>query len=441
MRNDKLALGAFLYATGHHIAGWRHPASDALSGHRLKTSVEVTQALERAKFDFAFLSDRMGMREGDIKALSRSSRGSHFEAITHAAALAAVTSHIGLIATATTTFHEPYNIARQFGSLDHLSGGRAGWNVVTSASDVEGGNYGLETMALHGDRYSRAEEFVDVVTGLWNTWDDGALAADKASGVFFDATGVRPLDHKGEYYSVRGPLNMARSPQGHPVIVQAGASDDGRRLGARVGEIIFSASQTLKEAQEYYSDMKQRAQAFGRQRDDLKIMPGINPIVGRDEAEARAKFEQLQSLIDPAVGLQLLAQMIGNADILKHDIDGPIPELPETNAIQSRQRLVIDLARREGLSIRQLSLRIAGARGHAQVVGTPAQVVDEMEERFMAFGADGFNIMPATLPGGADDFLTLVMPELQRRDLCRTEYNDTTLRGNVGCRPPPANFA
>jgi FMN-dependent oxidoreductase (nitrilotriacetate monooxygenase family) len=436
MRQDKLGLGAFFYATGHHIAGWRHPSSEADGGLNLERYIGWAQRAEAAKFDLIFLEDGTGIRDGSLRSSERTARSSHFEPVTLLSALAAVTSRIGLVATTSTSFNEPYNVARRFASLDHLSGGRAGWNLVTSATDLEAANFGNDKIALHADRYARAEEFVDVVLGLWNSWDDDAILIDRESGQFSRPNGFRPLNHRGTYFEVRGPLNISRTPQGQPVLVQAGSSGPGKDLAARTAEIVFTANQTLAEAVEFYGDLKERMGRFGREPGDLKIMPGLFPVVGRTEAEARAKFEELQSLVDPVVGLALLERMIGGFDLSGYDIDGPLPELPEANGAKSRQQLMFDLARREGLTLRQLYLRIAGARGHSQIIGTPAQIADEMEERFRANGADGFNIMPATLPGGLDDFIELVLPELRRRGLFRDDYEATTLRGHLGSRPP-----
>ncbi|UHC13901.1 LLM class flavin-dependent oxidoreductase [Methylobacterium currus] len=435
MTHGTMRLGAFFYATGHHVAGWRHPSSEADGGLVLDRYVGWAKRAEAAKFDLIFLEDGTGIRDADLRSSERTARSAHFEPVTLLSALAAVTSRIGLVATTSTSFNEPYNVARRFASLDHLSGGRAGWNLVTSATDLEAANFGNDTIARHADRYERAEEFVDVVLGLWNTWDDDAVVIDKASGQFSKPDGFRPLDHKGKHFEVRGPLNIARTPQGQPVLVQAGSSGPGRDLAARTAEIVFTANQTLDEAVDFYRDLKERMARFGRAPDDLKIMPGLFPVVGRTEAEAREKFEELQALIDPVVGLALLSRMVGH-DLSAHDPDGPVPELPETEGGKSRQQLMLDLARREGLSLRQLYLRIAGARGHSQIVGTPAQIVDEMEARFRAGGADGFNIMPPTLPGGLDDFIELVLPELRRRGLFRTEYEGRTLRSHLGSRPP-----
>jgi FMN-dependent oxidoreductase (nitrilotriacetate monooxygenase family) len=436
MTQDTLRLGAFFYATGHHVAGWRHPSSEADGGLNLERYVGWARRAEAAKFDLVFLEDGTGIRDGNLRSSERTARSAHFEPVTLLSALAAVTSRIGLVATTSTSFNEPYNVARRFASLDHLSGGRAGWNLVTSTTDAEAANFGTDQIARHTDRYERAEEFVDVVLGLWSTWDDGAVIIDRASGQFSKPDGFRPLNHRGKHFEVRGPLNISRTPQGQPVLVQAGSSGPGKDLAARTAEIVFTANQTLDEAVAFYGDLKERMGRFGRDRDDLKVMPGLFPVVGRTEAEARAKFDALQDLIDPVVGLALLERMVGGFDLSGYDPDGPVPELPEAEGAKSRQQLMFDLARREGLTLRQLYLRIAGARGHSQIVGTPAQIADEMEERFRAKGADGFNIMPATLPGGLDDFIELVLPELRRRGLFRSEYEGRTLRDHLGSRPP-----
>ncbi|KTS41592.1 nitrilotriacetate monooxygenase [Methylobacterium indicum] len=435
MTHGTMRLGAFFYATGHHVAGWRHPSSEADGGINLDRYVGWAKAAEAAKFDLIFLEDGTGIRDADLRSSERTARSTHFEPVTLLSALAAVTHRVGLVATTSTSFNEPFNVARRFASLDHLSGGRAGWNLVTSATDLEAANFGNDKIARHADRYERAEEFVDVVLGLWNTWDDDAVVIDKASGQFSKPDGFRPLDHKGKHFEVRGPLNISRTPQGQPVLVQAGSSGPGKDLAARTAEIVFTANQTLEEAVEFSRDLKGRMARFGRAPDDLKVMPGLFPVVGRTESEARDKFEELQALIDPVVGLALLSRMVGH-DLSEHDPDGPVPELPATEGLKSRQQLMFDLARREGLTLRRLYLRIAGARGHSQIVGTPAQIVDEMEARFRAGGADGFNIMPPTLPGGLDDFIELVLPELRRRGLFRTEYEGTTLRSHLGSRPP-----
>ncbi|WP_414441850.1 LLM class flavin-dependent oxidoreductase [Burkholderia sp. 22PA0106] len=437
-RTGRLSLGAFLYPTGHHIAAWRHPDTQADAGVDFRHYVKLAQTAEAAKFDLVFLADGVGTRGDDVEFLSRTahSYNAQFEPLTLLSALAAVTERIGLVGTASTSFNEPYHVARKFASLDHISSGRAGWNLVTSSNRHEAENFNREEHIAHADRYERAEEFADVVRGLWDSWDDDAFVRDKASGRFFDPAKRHVLRHRGKFFQVRGPLNVARAPQGHPVVVQAGSSDAGRRLAARTAEVIFTAQQTLDDAVAFYADVKGRMAEWGRHPDELKIMPGVFPVVGRDESEAREKFEALQQLIDPVVGLALVSGLTGGFDLSPYPFDGPIPELPETNASKSRQALTLDLARRENLTIRQLALRVAGARGHWQLIGTPKQIADALEERFVNHGADGFNVMAPTLPGGLEDFVTLVLPELRRRGLFRDEYEGTTLRQHLGLARP-----
>ena len=437
-RTGQLHLGAFLYPSGHHIAAWRHPEAQADAGVNFRHYVKLAQAAEAAKFDLVFLADGVGTRGDNVEFLSRTAHSyvAQFEPITLLSALAAVTEHVGLVATASTSFNEPYHIARKFASLDHISGGRAGWNLVTSSNEHEAKNFNRDKHFEHAERYERAIEFAEVVGGLWDSWEDDAFLRDKDQGRFFDPERRHVLDHKGRFFQVRGPLNVARSPQGHPVVVQAGSSEAGRDLAARTAEVIFTAQQTLEDAIDFYSDVKGRLAQYGRHPDDLKIMPGVFPIVGRSESEAREKFEQLQALIDPKVGLALVSGLTGGFDLSGYPLDGPIPELPETNASKSRQLLTLELARRENLTIRQLYLRVAGARGHWQLVGTPAQIVDQLEERFVKGGADGYNVMPPVLPAGLDDFVELVIPELRRRGLFRSEYEGRTLRDNLGLRRP-----
>ncbi|CAG4890443.1 LLM class flavin-dependent oxidoreductase [Paraburkholderia gardini] len=440
MSNNKrqIKLGAFLMETGHHIAAWRHPDAHAGGGLDFAHYAEVAKIAERAKFDTIFFADSVSVRDTNLASLSRTARADHFEPLTLLSALSVVTQNIGLIATVSTTFNEPYNLARKFASLDHLSGGRSGWNLVTSSTESEALNFSFEKHPDHALRYERAREFYDVVAGLWDSWEDDAFLRDKESGVYFDPEKLHVLNHRGKHFQVRGPLNVARSPQGWPVVVQAGASDAGRELAAQTAEVIFVAHQTLEEAQTFYRDIKGRLPKYGRHADHLKIMPGIFPVVGRTQEEARRKFDALQDLIHPSVGLSLLSTMSGEVDLSSYPVDGPLPELPETNGGKSRQRLLFDLARRENLTIRDLYLRIAGARGHQQVVGTPESIADQLQQWFEEEGADGFNIMSPWLPGGLSDFAELVVPELQRRGLFRTEYEGHTLRENLGL-PRPQN--
>lgn len=433
----QIKLGAFLMQTGHHIAAWRHPDAQADAPVNFRHYAELARRAEAAKFDAIFLADSVGVRNTDLASLSRTARSDHFEPLTLLSALAAVTEKIGLIATVSTTYNEPYHVARKFASLDHISGGRSGWNLVTSSGQGEAQNFNLDEHVEHARRYARAAEFHDVVLGLWDSWEDDAFLRDKPSGQYFDPAKLHPLRHRGEHFSVRGPLNVSRSPQGRPVVVQAGASPAGRDLAARTAEVIFVAHQTFDEAQAFYRDIKGRAVEYGRDPDDIKIMPGIFPVIGRSQAEAEDKFARLQDLIHPVVGVQLLSNMIGGFDLSGYPVDGPLPDIPETNGGKSRQQLLIDLARRDNLTIRQLYLRIAGARGHQQVVGTPQSVADQLQQWFEEDGADGFNIMSPWLPGGLDDFIELALPELRRRGLFRSEYEGVTLRQHLGLARPP----
>jgi N-acetyl-S-(2-succino)cysteine monooxygenase len=439
----QIKLGAFIPPNGHHIAAWRHPSANANGGHDFQHYKQIAQAAEAAKFDAVFLADSAAVWGGDADrdTLAHSARGANFEPLTLLSALSAVTENIGLVATVTTTYNEPYHVARKFASLDHLSGGRAGWNLVTSANAAEAQNFGLDAHVEHGRRYERAEEFIDVVTGLWDSWEDDAFIRDTESGQYFHPEKLHILNHKGKHFSVRGPLNVARSPQGQPVRVQAGSSEPGKELAARTAEVVFTAHQTTADAQAFYADLKGRLAKYGRHPDQLKIFPGIFPVVAPTQAEAEAKFESIQNLTHPKVGLQLLSSMIGGFDLSHYDIDGPLPELPQSNLGKSRQALLLDLARRENLTIRQLYLRIAGARGHKQIVGTPQSIADLLQEWFENGAADGFNIMPPTLPGGLTDFIALVIPELRRRGLFRTEYEGKTLRENLGLARPENRFS
>ncbi|MGX9978431.1 LLM class flavin-dependent oxidoreductase [Methylobacterium fujisawaense] len=441
-RRDRMRLGAFLYPGGHHVAAWRHPSSQADAGINAAHYRQIARTAEAAKFDLLFLADGVSIRGDDLDALSRTAIRyvGQFEPLTLLSHLSAVTERIGLVATASTTYNEPFHVARKFASLDHLSGGRAGWNLVTSADPREAWNFSRESHLAHANRYARAEEFVDVVRGLWDSYADDAFVRDRETGRFFDPDKLGLLAHAGAHFSVRGPLNVPRPPQGHPVVVQAGSSEAGKALAARTAEVIFTAQQTLEDAVDFYGDVKHRMARHGRNPDHLKIMPGAFPVVGRTEAEAQDKFASLQELIHPAVGRALLQQLIG-ADLSAYPDDALVPDLPETDGGKSRQDLLLRLARREGLTIRALYLRAASARGHWTIVGTPTQIADALQERFEAYGADGFNIMPPTLPGGLDDFVSLVIPELRRRGLFREAYEGTTLRENLGLPRPADRFS
>ncbi|WP_249582964.1 LLM class flavin-dependent oxidoreductase [Pseudomonas viridiflava] len=431
----QMKLGAFLMATGHHVAAWRHPDVPADAGLDFKHYRHLAQVAEAAKFDALFVADSVAAATGDIA--SRMARSDHFEPLTLLSALSAVTDHIGLIATATTTYNEPYHVARKFASLDHLSGGRAGWNLVTSDAAAEAQNFGRSEHVGHAERYSRAREFHEVVTGLWNSWADDAFTRDKASGQYYDPARVQVLNHQGEHFSVKGPLNVARSPQGQPVVVQAGSSEVGRDLAAQTAEVVFTAQTSLASAQAFYADIKGRLEAYGRNADSLKIMPGVLIVLAETEALAREKFESFQDLVEPEVGVALLGRMLGNFDLSGYPLDGPLPALPLTDSGQrSRQKLLTELAEREHLNLTQLGRRIAGGRGHYSLIGTPEQVADELQTWFEQGAADGFNVLVPHLPGGLEDVARLLVPELQRRGLFRTEYEGTTLRENLGLQRP-----
>ncbi|SFN65243.1 FMN-dependent oxidoreductase, nitrilotriacetate monooxygenase family [Mesorhizobium sp. NFR06] len=415
MSARQMKLGLFLWATGHHIAAWRHPDAHVTAGIDIDHYIALARTAEAAKFDMVFCEDAAGLREANVQIASQTSRSIGFEPISLLSALAAQTERIGLVSTASTSYNEPYALARMFASLDNLSGGRAGWNLVTSASPIEAANFGATGLRPHADRYERAREFAAVITGLWHR---------KAAG------------YDGESFSVRDPLDIPPSPQGAPVMVQAGASDDGKDLAARTADVVFSAAQTFEDAKAFYDDLKGRLAAYGRRPDDVKIMPGVAPMVAATKAEAQAKYDALQELIPDDVGVALLSSYLSISDLGRYPIDGPLPELPESEGMKSRQALVIEQARRDGLTIRELARYFAGARGHWRVVGTAEQIADELQARFEGGAADGFNVMPSWFPGELDAFAALVVPELQRRGLFRKDYEGRTLREHLGLKRP-----
>ena len=439
----QMRLGAFFNPTGHHVASWRHPRAQADAGINFQHYLEIARTAERAKFDMVFLADNVCVRDAKMEAISRSAQYiANFEPLTLLSALAPLTSHIGLVATASTSYNEPYHVARKFASLDHLSGGRAGWNLVTSGQEAEARNFSREKHYRHDERYERAREFAQIVTGLWDSWDDDAFIRDKESGQFFHPDKLHALDHKGEAYSVRGPLNVPRTPQGHPVIVQAGGSEDMIKVAAEFAEVIFCAPLTLEAAQKFYAELKGRVAAHGRSPDQVKIMPGLSAVIGRTEAEANEQYEYLQSLIHPIVAREILSLVLGSVDLSSYPLDGPFPDdLPQSNASQSTFQAVTEMARNEKLTLRQIAMRVAGARGKSVVRGSPKQVADHMEGWFCEGGCDGFNLMPPFLPGSLDDFVELVLPELRRRGLFRTEYEGTTLRDHLGLERPRSRHA
>ena len=425
----RIHLGLFLQAAGHHVAGWRYPGAE-FGSENLPHMQRIVASAERAKFDMVFLAD--GLTSG---ADAHPSMIARFEPLSTLAALAMSTSRIGLAATASTTYGEPFHTARVFATLDHLSQGRAAWNAVTTSYARTAANFGT-SHPPHDERYAIAEEFIAVVKGLWDSWDDGAFPKDKASGVYADASKLHVLDHKGKYFTVKGPLNSSRPPQGHPIIVQAGSSDVGQTLAARTAEVVFTAQQTLPGAQEFYKSLKGKLAAFGRTEDSLAIMPGFLPVIGGTEKEARDKLAHLESWTDFSKALPLLSERLGH-DISSYDLDGPLPELPESDQLQSRAKLLTDLARRDGLTLRQLAQLVATGRGHHVICGTPEQIANRMEEWFQERGCDGFNVMPPYFPGGLDDFANGVIPILQKRGLYRTDYEGPMLRDHFGFPRPP----
>jgi FMN-dependent oxidoreductase (nitrilotriacetate monooxygenase family) len=435
----QLHLNLFLNPFGHHEASWRHPKTDISRVSDIGQLQRLAHKAEQAKLDSIFVADRLSTSKTAVKYGAVSG----LEPITLLSALAVLTERIGLIGTISTSFNDPFNTARRLASLDHISRGRVGWNIVTSGTDVEAQNFSFDQIEAHGERYERASEFVDLATKLWDSWEDDALIKDKESGIFADNTKVHELNHRGKYYSVRGPLNISRSPQGRPILVQAGSSEDGKEFAARYAEAIFTAQQTFEEAKAFYADSKSRLTAYHRSPDDVKILPGICPIIGETEAEAKEKEAKLHELTSPEYSLIQLSNRIGY-DLSSYPLDGMLPIIPEevvNKGHQSRSQLIVELARRDNLTIRQLLLRLAGGRGHQTIAGTPQQIADRMEEWFQQGAADGFNVMPQLMGEGLEDFLDHVVPELQRRGLFRTEYTGATLREHYGLPRPVSQYA
>ncbi|WP_407548025.1 LLM class flavin-dependent oxidoreductase [Streptomyces sp. Pv4-95] len=436
--NDRqLHLNLFLMGVGHHEAAWRHPLTDPSRVSDIAHFQDLARKAEEAAFDSVFLADGLEVRSPVQYGLVN-----HFEPLTLLSAIAAVTTRIGVIGTASTGFSEPFNLARQFASLDHLSHGRAGWNIVTSAGDRAAQNFSQDANQAHTERYARAAEFLEVTRALWDSWEDGALVLDRETGAYADPSKVHEINHSGAYFRVRGPLNVPRSPQGRPLLVQAGSSEDGKAFAARYAEAVFTAQQTREDAQAFYQDLKRRAAAHGRDPEGLKVLPGIVPVIGSTEAEARALDRELNELITPQRAVAVLSTTLG-IDLTDHPLDAPLPPLPPVSAVngaKSRFELIRDLAEREGLTLRQLIGRLGGGRGHQVFAGTPEQIADFIEEWFREGAADGFNVMPPVLPAGLDAFVDHVLPLLRKRGLFREGYTGSTLREHYGL-PLPAEEA
>ncbi|MGH7046891.1 MAG: LLM class flavin-dependent oxidoreductase [Stellaceae bacterium] len=430
----QMHLGVFVLGTGNHSAGWRYPGA-ATSNLDLAVTQQIAQIAERGKFDLLFISDGLVMDPGDHPSFL-----CRFEPTTLISALSTATRHIGLGATVSTSFGEPYHVARTFASIDHLSQGRAAWNVVTSAAARAALNFGREQHLEHDRRYEVANEFVDVVKGLWDCWDDGAILADRASGRYIEPRRVRPLNHQGRFFQVAGPINIARCPQGHPVIIQAGGSPAGLDLAARTADVVFSVVQELDSARRAYAELKGRLAAYRRPPEAIAVLPGVMPVIGDSDAAARDKLGQLQSWLTPKNAAVLVSGRIGY-DVSGHPLDGPVPAPPPEGTSRTFSKVLFEMARRENMTLRDLYNLTAAARGHWVVCGTPKGIADTLEEWFVAGAADGFNVLPPYFPGAFDDFVDLVVPELQRRGLYRREYEGTTLRDHLGLARVPAPAA
>jgi len=428
----RLALNAFFMRFGHHPAAWRHPSAIGNGRPDVGYWVRLAQIAEAAKFDTYFIADFIGRSADKLEQLSSNGLAFQFEPLTLLSAIALQTRHIGLVATINTNFSEPYNVARVLSSLDHISNGRAGWNVVSSLSPATAKNFGMADPRDHEERYERAAEFVDVVRALWDSWDDDAFdRPDRTSGLFFESQRAHAVHHDGPHFSVHGLLDVARPIQGYPVIVQAGNSDTGREFAARYAEMIYASAQSLDVARAYYADVKGRMARYGREPDDLRVTPGLSVVVAPTEQEARDRFGELQGMVDFRHGVNLMG-----VDVSDYPLDGPLPDLAAGENGKGRWKQLVDLARKEDLTIRDLVLRFSVSKGHIQVVGSPKQVADTIEEWFITGGADGFNVVPPLLPGGFEDFARWVVPELQRRGLFRTEYEEGTFRDRLGLKRP-----
>ncbi|MDO6585699.1 LLM class flavin-dependent oxidoreductase [Salipiger sp. 1_MG-2023] len=434
----RMKIGINMVQNGAHNSGWRHPDANAGIANDFKGYARIIQKAEAQKLDFMFLADGAAVRipHKDAEELSRHGHIDRFEPLTLLAAMSAVTEHIGLICTASTTYNEPYALARKFASLDHISDGRAGWNVVTGWSEEEALNFSRDALMEHSERYERANEFFDVVTGLWNSWDDDAFVRDKEEGRYFRPESMHLLNHKGPHYQVRGPLNLERSPQGYPVIAQAGGSGPGRDLGARIADIIYTGQKDKAIAQEFYADMKARVAAAGRDPDGVMIMPGMMPIIGATEAEAQAKLDELKALVHPAVGLQLISKMFGDLSGYDPEALMPLP-LPDSNGVKSAIEQWERRLAKTPMTIRQVYEEISISSGHNVCCGTVEQIADVMQDWFETGACDGWNLMAPYMPGGAEEYLDLLVPELRRRGLAQSEYSGDTLRARLGLESRP----
>jgi alkanesulfonate monooxygenase len=442
-----MILGVNAGAVGGHLGGWRHRDAWPTSVTQLGNAIELAKIAERGKLDILFLADGNGVRQMNQPALfaanSPSARPGVFEPVTLFAALSQHTKHIGFVATATTTYEEPYTLARKFGSLDHISFGRAGWNLVTTSNAEDALNFSHSEHVARDRRYERAREFLQVVRGLWDSWDEDAFVQNQATGQYLDPAKVRLLNHVGKHFSVRGPLNMPRPPQGHPVVFSAGQSEQGRDLAAFGSDALFASTATRADGQALMADIKGRMAAYGRRPEALRILPGVSVFVGRTAAEADELYDELQSLIAPSLGVPYLSKILG-VDLSGYPLDGKVPDI-RVQAVGGTAigTSIMDLCQREGLTIRQAYQRVLPQLGGNFVKGSASQVADEMADWFTSGACDGFMISAPVLPAGLEKFVDLVVPELQRRGLFRREYEGKTLRENMGLPRPagPAHFA
>lgn len=441
-RTDQMKLGVMALQAGCHDAAWRDPSVPANGGVDIDYFANLAALAEGAAFHFVFCADSPSVPDRDLSTIARLSRNDGFEPITLLSALSSRTHDIGLVATATTTYNHPYHLARMFASLDQLSRGRAAWNIVTSGYKFEAANFGEKELPDHITRYARAREFVGVVKGLWDSWEDDAFTRDKQSGIFVDTERMHTLNHQGEYFSVKGPMNTARPPQGYPVLVQAGASDVGVAFAAEVGEVIFTAEPCLDNGRKYYAALKEKARDVGREDNQVLVMPGIVPIVGRTKQEASEKLERLHSYTHMDVLTGVADRWLGFVtDLRSMNLDSLVPEtLPKTNLFLSRQKLLLEFAARRKFTWRQLIRFISDSSGHLLVVGTPDEIAQTMVDTFDERAADGFNLCLASLPDGLKDFVELVVPELRRRGKFRSKYQGQTLRENLGLKRPANSF-
>jgi FMN-dependent oxidoreductase (nitrilotriacetate monooxygenase family) len=441
MTDQKRQMKLSLFLTGdgnYHMAGWRLPGSTCDGGQNIQRWIEAAQTIERGKMHMLFIADAASPPgTDDFETQSLTSRIDRMDPIPILSAVSMMTKHVGLASTMTTTYLEPYNLARTVASLDHISGGRAAWNIVTGSNKDDALQFNREQHVPHAERYERAEEFVDVVRGIWDSYDDDAFPRNKESGVYMRPDGVHLLNHSGKYFKVRGPSAVPRSPQGHPVMIQAGSSEPGMNISARVADVIFTSQSSLQNAQSFYNNVKGRTDRFGRTRDDILIMPGALLFMADTETEAKEKFDQMNSLIPLRVAMQRLSANLGGVDLSKYDLDAPLPDIPTNNARVSAVESYITLARREGLTLRQVAMRSAAAKHHWTLIGSVKQIADELESWFREYGADGFNILPSDVPGSYVDVVNKLVPELQRRGLFHTDYEGKTLRENLGLRRPP----